>query len=363
MTAWTISPKTGFLLDKPTAELPPVINNIMSNLADLLADGTIREAIEALPFIEPERFAPMPDAQQERYFQVYSYLASAYIHAPNTHKLDIIPLQVAIPLVGLAKIVKRPPILAYALYTLANWRKIDPNGAIEVENLELLYQFLHKRDAAWFTLIHVEIEAEAAPAIAAIQPMIQAAKQGDSETVLAHLNTFADSLQTMMATLRRMPEQCQPQVYYHEVRPYIMGFEDVTFAGCYEGQPQSFAGETGAQSSVIPALIRALGIQHQETTMTKYLDVMQTYMPHAHRQFLQAIDQHAVREFIQQTNNTELRESYNHALKALLAFRQLHLRFAASYIANQADDTRGTGGTKFMTWLQRLIDETEAQML
>jgi hypothetical protein len=41
----------------------------------------------------------------------------------------------------------------------------------------------------------------------------------------------------------------------------------------------------------------------------------------------------------------------------------MHLRFAASDIANQSPVRIGTGGTEFMRWLQQLIEETEAQVL
>src|SRR5690606_5481657 len=126
---------------------------------------------------------------------------------------------------------------------------------------------------------------------------------------------------------------------------------------------QSFVGETGAQSSIIPALVRVLGVSHQETTMTKYLHIMQDYMPKPHRDFIQGIKPGALRDYIQTVQNTSLINAYNETLQQLLSFRKMHIRYAASYIANQSPDSLGTGGTEFMPWLQKLIDETEVQLL
>ena len=76
----------------------------------------------------------------------------------------------------------------------------------------------------------------------------------------------------MYTTLRRMPEWCEPFIY-HRVRPYIHGWknhpdlpEGVIYEGveAYGGKPQQFRGETGAQSSIVPALDAMLGVGHKE---------------------------------------------------------------------------------------------------
>ena len=63
--------------------------------------------------------------------------------------------------------------------------------------------------------------------------------------------------------MNRMPEKCDPFIYYNRVRPYIFGWKNnpATPQGViyeevdeYNGKPQLFRGETGAQSSIVPAL-------------------------------------------------------------------------------------------------------------
>ena len=45
-----------------------------------------------------------------------------------------------------------------------------------------------------------------------------------------------------------MPEGCSAEVYFKKVRPYIFGFTDIVYEGCFGDVPQSYRGETGAQS-------------------------------------------------------------------------------------------------------------------
>jgi indoleamine 2,3-dioxygenase len=58
----------------------------------------------------------------------------------------------------------------------------------------------------------------------------------------------------------------------------------------YGGVAQSFRGETGAQSSIIPALDAALGIAHAEDMLHRYLKEMRHYMPPKHRGFIETVE-------------------------------------------------------------------------
>lgn len=378
-SCWQPTSEMGFLLHPAPLitlngylpdDIAQHLDGIANALSDQLANGTLRKTLEELPIYDMSGLiASEKGIAIERAFQIYAYFASAYVFMPSVPPAQKIPSGIAVPLVQLADAVQRPPILAYAPYTLANWQKIDPSGDIEVDNLALVQKFIPQRDAAWFTLIHVDIEKHAAPAIGAIPQLMAAVDNHDDNAIIHFLQTIHDALAAMMRTLQRMPEHCHPHVYYHDVRPYIFGFEDVIYEGVtkFGGQPQSFRGETGAQSSVIPALVRALGLSHEETSMTQHLRIMRDYMPVSHQQFITSIDDKRLRAYIMgemaEKENAHLREGYNETLQSLLAFRKMHLRFAASYIANQAPDSLGTGGTDFMPWLQQLIDETQAHLV
>ena len=99
--------------------------------------------------------------------------------------------------------------------------------------------------------------------------------------------------------MNRMPEKCDPFIYYNRVRPYIFGWKNnpATPDGViYEGveqfaeEPQLFRGETGAQSSIVPALDALLGVTHSDDPLRAYLDEMRLYMPKEHRELLNGLD-------------------------------------------------------------------------
>jgi indoleamine 2,3-dioxygenase len=113
-------------------------------------------------------------------------------------------------------------------------------------------------------------------------------------------------------------------------------------------------GETGAQSSVIPALVAFFKIRHEPTALTRHVADMRHYMPVGHRALLQRL------EVAPDPRPLAERSLYNAALEAIAEFRSVHLGWANQYIAQRVADPRGTGGTPFMSWLQQLIDETLA---
>jgi indoleamine 2,3-dioxygenase len=198
-----------------------------------------------------------------------------------------------------------------------------------------------------------------------VQAARQAALTGDAAAVEQGLEAISASLSAMLTTFDRMPEGCNSDVYYFRVRPYIFGFNDVIYEGvdAFGGQPQSFRGQTGAQSSIIPALVAGLGLKHEQSALTQHLDVMKAYMPKPHREFIAEMGTAGIRDFILRTESKTLAEAYNTCLRQVLAFRRLHLHYATTYIAQKVKNPLGTGGTVFMDWLDRLATETEAQLV
>ena len=185
------------------------------------------------------------------------------------------------------------PILSYDLYCLNNWRRLDSGGPIRLKNLDTIQKFVKIRDESWFILVHVEIESEAAPAIRAIGEVQQAVAGDRRDSLQTKPETISKSLSEMIGTLGRMTEGNSPEVYAFAFRPYIQMFTDVWYGGVDElSGPQTFRGETGARSSIIPSLDMfldmALGIRHQRTDLTDYVGDMRNYMPAGHRSFIEA---------------------------------------------------------------------------
>ena len=269
------------------------------------------------------------------------------------------------PLVQLAHIIERPPIFPYANTGLMNFQRLDPNGPHELENLKCIQKMVDIPDESWFHLVHVEIEARAGAAIFALIEAGRLANLNDASGVEAELTKVPPVFDKMIRSFRRITEHCNTDVYYHTLRPYLFGFDGVVYEGVAEfgEKPMTFMGESGAQSTVIPAIKALIGLQHSKGRLSEDLLSMQAYMPKPHRALLADINSKAIRSFVERAGDPNLREIYNLCLERIVDFRSLHLKMAHAFIAQKVKDPRGTGGTDFMEWLTKLRDETAQQMI
>jgi indoleamine 2,3-dioxygenase len=353
-------------------------DEIGRELPKLLMTGKVRSFIKQLPLLDTARLAN--DREINRAMRILSYLGHAYVWGEK-EPADSIPPSLAVPWHQAGRMLGRPPVLSYASYALDNWRRVDVEGPIEAGNIVLLQNFLGGQDEEWFVLIHVAIEAAAAPALAAIVAAQRFVAHEEPESVADQLAIIAKSILAVNRILLRMPERCDPYIYFHRVRPYIHGWANqpslpsgVVYEGVaeYAGKPQYLRGETGAQSSIIPALDAALGVTHVEDMLRSYLNEMRDYMPPKHRGFIEAVEAGpSVREYVlrhSQTHHT-LRDLYNAAIDGLGHFRSTHLEYAHSYINKQSrGDARnpnsiGTGGTPFMPYLTKHRNETKSHRI
>ena len=373
-----VDPDRGFLpVPDPVSQLPAdyaAWDDLGHNLPKLLATQQVRAEVSKLPVIDP---AGLPHSALPRAMLVLSFLGHAYIFQSwQAEAASSLPAAIAVPWVGVARRLGRPPILSYASYALDNWRRIDPLGPIALGNLALLQNFLGGLDEEWFVTVHVQIEAQAAPLLRALRRGVKSRDARDAR----HANQLRDALETihtaleaMHRTLLRMPENCDPYIYYHRVRPFIHGWQQhpVVYEGVPEhlGTPQTYYGETGAQSTIVPCLDATLGIRHQLDELRTYLQEMRKYMPRGHVAFLSGLERAgSVRDFVLVSGDKDLRQRYDACVEVLEAFRSTHLDYAARYIQKQAQvgvnsTEYGTGGTPFMRYLKKHRNETSEQRL
>ena len=355
------------------------IQEIASNLPKLLLTGKVQSAINKL---SPKDLSIddllINQASQDLKLAMshLSFIAHAYIWGDNKPN-ESIPSVLANPWVKVANNQGRPPILSYASYCLDNWFLIDPDDAISLENVGLINNFLGGVDEDWFVTIHVCIENAAADAMAACAEIAVLETDAPESKTIELLKRIVISMQQVNEIFARMPEKCDPYIYYHRVRPFIFGTKDnpdlkngLIYKGEFENRPQFFRGETGAQSSIIPSLDGALQITHTKDHLRHYLNEMRDYMPPKHREFMEVLEKNSqVKKIINGSN--KLTSLYNDCLEEIRAFRAMHLEYAGTYIFKQAQiknpfgrggsTITGTGGTPFMAYLKKHRDETEDQ--
>lgn len=354
------------------------LEHIASELPKLLLTGKVQTTIDGLSknTLSIKPLLKTNNIQEINLSMVHlSFIAHAYIWGGKKPS-KLLPEVVAKPWVEVSNILGRPPILSYASYCLDNWYRIDKKQEISLENVALITNFLGGVDEDWFVTIHVCIEHAAKDAIAAAYE-ISKLKSNKDNKLDDGLRRIIMSLREVNSIFSRMPEKCDPYVYYHRVRPFIFGTKDnpdlkkgLIYENQFKNKPQFFRGETGAQSSIMPFLDGALGIYHTQDHLRHYLNEMRDYMPPEHRKMIEEVESiSSAKELIDSSKSLKIK--YNKCLEEIRRFRALHLEFAASYIHKQSQiknpfgtggsTIKGTGGTPFMKYLKKHRDETEKQ--
>lgn len=369
---WDIHPDTGFLLHPvPLAHLGAEASCLLDEPVAVLEDtaATLVQAVESrtvpallqslqgMHWHQRVDFSALGGRVLERLFALYGYFSSALVHTGN----DLVPAYIAQPYVALAQHLQRPPMLAYAGMVLANWRLLDPAAGFLPENIALLQCFTSLPDESWFFQVHAAIEGQAGELMHQMQKAESAAETGEQQALHDALWQMRAGLVQITQTFHQMPQGCDPDVYFMRVRPFLMSFgAEVIYEGI-SPNPTPLRGGSGAQSSIVPAVLNGLGLQHEGTELTASLRSMRAYMPPPHHRFIEAQKSSRIREACKQSDL--LRDAYNRVVRQLITFRRAHLYYARTYIFSKSTNPTGTGGTEYMRFLSQLIDETAAQLL
>jgi indoleamine 2,3-dioxygenase len=379
-----ITAEFGFLSpdDSDYETLPQELLCIREAALDLprtLVTGQVRKHLSALPQIDVVDFCRDASTAQKKLAMVhFTFLIQAYVWGEQEAP-GVLPSNLAVPAWMIGRSLGQPPLLTYSNYVLDNWARLDPNGPVDLSNVIMKQPFLGGQDEAWFVLIHVAIEANAGPMLADIPTLMKAATQLDESQLLRSLTGIVKAWDDMNAIFDRMPERCDPYIYFHRVRPWIHGWKDnpamkegLIYEGVkdVDGEPQVFRGQTGSQSSIMPTMDALFGIGHAVDPLRVFLDELHRYRPPAHQSFIERVrEQSELRDVVSRLESPEITEGYNNCILRATQFRTRHLEYAASYINKQSRGSTGnasdvgTGGTPFMKYLKKHRDEAAKHLL
>ena len=331
-------------------------------MPELLHNNDFRRAVSDLHQLDPSGIQDGPEL--DRSMLLLSMFANAYVNwGPGP--VRSIPKNLAVPLWEIARRSGRPPIASHASIVLNNWRRIDPDGPIDPENLNTLQNFLGGRDEDWFYLATVGVESVGGSALDTLFTCLKAARLDKPDDVNSTLRRLASIIRDMDFALERMYDNCRPDIFYNQIRPFLTGWPDDGIV--YEGvsdEPKIFIGGSAAQSSLLQALDDGLGIAHPSQRSGPFLIEMRKYMPPGHRAVLSTLGLDPVlRNYLKMKNSTELSDTYSECVSRLNIFRKKHLEMAIHYISDQAkqgEKAEGTGGTEFVKFLSVVNKETRS---
>jgi indoleamine 2,3-dioxygenase len=193
---------------------------------------------------------------------------------------QILPEAVSVPFLQVATHLGLPPTATYAALNLWNWKLRSKEASVcSPDNLDALHTFTGTRDEEWFLLVSVAMEARCAAIIPVMLRAISASRENNSEVVKESLEAFAQCAVDLGILLERMYEQCDPYVFYYEIRPFLAGSKNNELVGLprgvfYDegdgnGQWRQYSGGSNAQSSLIQFLDAVLSIEHEATGALK----------------------------------------------------------------------------------------------
>ena len=230
------------------------------------------------------------------------------------------------------------------------------------------------------------IEARAGPLIPLMLNAIEAVRRNDSKTVTKCLEVFAERLDEIGELLQRMHESCDPQVFYHRIRPFLAGSKNMAEAGLPNGVIyedgtgteafRQYSGGSNAQSSIIQFFDIVLGVEHRPTGERKdvvsesdlegpaqppkhdFLLEMRKYMPGPHRRFLEDLGRVAnIREFVENhRSNYKLTVAFDSCLAMLRALRDKHITIVSRYIIIKSRESRSLSRSRSPQLHRRKMD-------
>ncbi len=364
---YQVSRITGFVPEvDPLVAMPDAfaeVGAIADDLPGLMRWERVRDRIRKMA--EPDIALATDQHMQERLFLALSVLTNAWVWQGNTPDLDV-PPQLARPVCTLAETLGRQPIVSHASMSLWNWRRIDPQAPVSVENAELLVRFLGGADETWFFTSALGVELAGASAVGDLADAARASAKGDAAATEAHLGAVADRMEPINAALERVRDWCDPHVFYLRVRPFLAGWPAP--GAVYHGvsdDPVTLAGGSAGQSALIQAFDAAMGVTHAGVAGA-FLSDMRRYMPALHRQFLRDLGAVSkIRELAIASDRPALREAYDTVIAGLDQFRRRHMGLAMDYVVKPSGEaaTLGTGGTEFTEFLRDARLETARQKL
>lgn len=350
LSHYQVDPVTGFVPPVPVpARLPEVFapwDALVPDLSPLIRSRRLRGVLRALPVLDVTSLTSAGD--QERALLLLTHFANAHVWGGDEPDLRL-PASVAVPLCALAARMDRPPIAHYATTTLANWRLVDPALSVSVDNARTIIRFLGGVDEDWFFVASMGVELAGAPLLPVVAEAVRSSREGSDGELATALHAFAQGMGAVHAALEQVRLWCDPATYYLRVRPFVTGWPapGVVYEGVSD-EPRRLIGGSAAQSALLQLFDAMLGVQHADHPAGAYLRTVRSFMPPAHRAFVEDTERDTrVRERVT-GGSVSLQGAYNDALARIAAFRDAHMRLAHDYIvapSASGRDKTGTGGT------------------
>ncbi|NP_001229652.1 indoleamine 2,3-dioxygenase 2 [Ornithorhynchus anatinus] len=389
-----ISEDFGFLLPNPLTELPDDYRpwmEIASNLPQLIESCQLRARVDKMPLLSCQSLKSY--REQHLAHLVLSFITMGYVwQGGEKNTVQVLPRNLALPFVEVSQSLGLPAILVHSDFVLVNWKKKNPDGPLEIGNLDTIVSLPGGDSLKGFILVTWLVEKAAVPGIKALVQAVNAILQSKEDSLCQAMQQLAGSIDEMTWALRQMHDYVDPAIFYAVIRIFLSGWKDNSAMPeglIYEGisaEPLKYSGGSAAQSTALQVFDELLGIHHNKQSAA-FLHRMRNYMPPLHKAFIEEIRAApSLRQHILSSENSQLYGAYNKCVTALVELRTHHIIIVTKYIitaaanakANrgkpdqqlghlpgppQSLEKRGTGGSGILSFLKSVRDTTKEAMI
>lgn len=232
--------------------------------------------------------------------------------------------KLSVPLNAISEAIGRLPTQTYETYILQNYKLLDQSQEISLDNVSPLITYTASEGEEWFIKVHVVAEHLAGKVL---QQLIDIKDSMDVDLLTDTLNEANEAMLELNQHLKNMNDGLDSEDFYKNIRPYLKAWEPgviYSASHTYGVEPLIWRGSSGAESSILPAIDRLMGLKiSQMETMRD----MVNYMPMEHQKFLESLTeiQFELRNIVQDNSmNSKLVESYNNLISSNAEFRKIH---------------------------------------
>jgi len=379
-----ISDKTGFNVENPETSLPDEFDAwtklAQHQLVELIDKKQVRASVDKMPLLDHNKLTT--ERQRRLAHMCLTFIGSAYVWQDgDTGVSQRVPKQLAVPWCALSDLVGLPPVITLAAVALSNYKVIDPELPLTIDNMTAICMYPGDDSCSSFFLIATLIELDALPGIKAILEAMRGVQSNDAHLVTNNLHHMKDSLEDIMKSMILLEHRVNPSVFYNIMRPFLAGWggagsplpNGLIYDGVHD-EPKQYKGGSQAQSTSIQCFDAALGLVHPPGEQS-YLDEIRNYMPAKHAQFITALwNGPSIKAFVANSDDPELRKAYDSCVATLKKLRTKHLGLVKRYIVQQMNrsdtpsnhahlEETGTGGTPFIPFLENILDSTNTNAL
>ncbi|XP_069125043.1 indoleamine 2,3-dioxygenase 2-like [Argopecten irradians] len=363
-----VSEKTGFTVLDNLEKLPDYFqpwNDLADRIVELMESKTVRKHIDKLELLDHMKLSGEAELRLA-HIQLCLFVSGYVWQDGPQDPAKKIPRCIAVPFHGVSQRLSLPPVMCYCNITLWNWRPIDPEAPLTLDNIRMFYLLPGGKESDNFLRSFIVLEVAFAPAIQRIMDAIYAVEASDSASLTNCLENVAAVIRNMTEMLNKYRDYIKPETFFNILQVYFGGYGPNTplppglvFEGVSD-EPVYANSCNAAETSTIHLLDAALGIKHSEGTREKFQSFRQ-YMPAGHRRLIELVQQRSgIHQFVNNSGDKALSSAFESCQKALADFRSFHIQLVTKYLVIPSKGSI-PGVDEIMGFLKGLRNESTAK--